>query len=107
MSKGGEGKKCGVVEEVKGQILKWGGHMERMEESKMTRRVYVTEIEGGNARGRPPVKWRDRVREYVRERGERSLRNFEQARRERLDRESWKLFCRGYPLVGAPRSRHR
>ncbi len=43
-----------------------------MEESKRTRRVYVSEIEGGNVRGRPPVKWRDRVQEYVRERGGRS-----------------------------------
>ncbi len=43
----GEGKKCGVVEEVKRQTLKWFGNMERMEESKMTRRVYVSEIEGG------------------------------------------------------------
>ncbi len=66
----------------------------------------MLEIEGGNARGRPPVKWRDRVQEYVRERGERSLRNFEQARRECLDRGRWKLFCRGHPLLGAPRSRH-
>ncbi len=55
----------------------------------MTRRVYGSEIEGGNVRGRPPVKWRDRVQEYVRERGERSVRNFEQAWRECLDRESW------------------
>ncbi len=53
----------------------------------MTRRVCVSEIEGGNVRGRPPVKWRDRVQEYVRERTERSLRNFEQARRECLDIE--------------------
>ncbi len=58
-----EGKKCGVVEEEKRQTLKWLGHMERMEEGKMTRRVYVSEIEGGNVRGRPPVKWRDRVQE--------------------------------------------
>ncbi len=81
--------------------------MERMEENKMTRRVYVSEIEGENARGRPPVKWRDRVHKYVRERGEKALRNFGQARRECLDRESWKLFCRGHPLVGASRSRRR
>ncbi len=47
----GEGKKCGVVEEVKRQTLKWFGHMERMEEGRMTRRVYVSEIEGGNVRG--------------------------------------------------------
>ncbi len=42
-----------------------------------------------------------------RERGERSLRNLEQARGECQDRERWKLFCRGHPLVGAPRSRRR
>ncbi len=87
--------------------VKWFGHMERTEESKMTRRVYVSETEGGNVRGRPPVKWRDRVQESVRERGERSLRNLEQARRECQDRERWELFCRGHPLLGAPRSRRQ
>ncbi len=73
----------------------------------MTRRVYMSEIEGGNVRGRPPVKWRDRAQEYVRERGEGSLRNLEQARRECHNRERWKLFCCGHPLVGAPRSGHQ
>ncbi len=81
--------------------------MEQMEERKMTRRVYVCEIEGGNVRGQPPVKWRDRVQECVREMGEGSLKNFEQARRECPDRKRWKLFCHGHPLVGAPRSRHQ
>ncbi len=47
----------------------------------------MSEIEGGNVKGRPPVKWRDRVQEYVRERSEGSLRNLEQARRECQDRE--------------------
>ncbi len=71
-------------------MLKWFGHMERMEEDKMTRRVYMSETEGRNVRGRPPVKWRDRVQEYVRERGEGSLRNLEEARRVCQDRERWK-----------------
>ncbi len=53
----------------------------------MTRRVYMSEIEGGNVRGRPPVKLRDRGQDYVRERGEGSLRNLEQARRECQDKE--------------------
>ncbi len=53
----------------------------------MIRRVYMSVIEGGNVRGRPPVKWRDRVHEYVRERGEGSLKNLEQARRECQDKE--------------------
>ncbi len=59
----------------------------------------MSEIEGGNVRGRPPVKWRDRVQEYVRERDEGSLRSLEQARGECQDRERWKLFCCGHPLV--------
>ncbi len=50
----------------------------------------MSEIAGGNVRGRPPVKWRDRVQEYVRERGEGSLRNLDQARRVCQDRERWK-----------------
>ncbi len=37
------GNKCGVIEEVKRQTLKWFGHMECMEEGKMTRRVYMSE----------------------------------------------------------------
>ncbi len=78
-----------------------------MEEGKMIKRVYMSEIEGGNVRGRPPVKFRDRVQEYVRERGEGSGRSLEQRRGGCQDGERWKLVCCGHPLVGAPRSRHQ
>ncbi len=66
-------------------------------------------VRGGPGKGLNERWWdeRDRVQEYVRERGGGSLRNLEQARRECQDIERWKLFCRGHPLVGAPRSRHR
>ncbi len=53
------------------------------------------------------MKWTYRVKENVRERGEGFLRNLEQERRECQDRERWKLFCRGHPLVGAPGSRRQ
>ncbi len=43
----GEGKKCGVVEKVKQQTLKWFDQMERMDESEMTRRVYVSDKREG------------------------------------------------------------
>ncbi len=39
----GEGNKCGVVEEVKQHTLMCFCHMEGMEESKMTRKVYICE----------------------------------------------------------------
>ncbi len=51
----------------------------------------MREIEGGNARGQPPEKWRDRVQEYVRERGEGSLKSLQQVSRECLEGERWKL----------------
>ncbi len=43
-------------------------------------------------RGQPPVKWGNRVLEYVRERGERRMRGFEHARREYKDRNKWRLL---------------
>ncbi len=69
----------------------------------MTRRVYVSKTEGGTVRGRPPVKWRNRVQEYVRERGEASLRNLEQARRECQDRDgsSSAMAIPWWELLGA------
>ena len=39
MASRGEGTKCGVVECVKRNTLRWFGHMERMNEGAMTRRV--------------------------------------------------------------------
>ncbi len=43
ISSKGEGMKCGVVEGVKCNTLRWFGHMERMAESEMTKRVYIYE----------------------------------------------------------------
>ncbi len=47
----GVGKKCGVVEVVKRQTLKWFGHVEQMEEGEMMKRVYLSEIGGENVWG--------------------------------------------------------
>ncbi len=86
---------------MKRQTLKWFGHMERMEEGKMTRREYVSEIEGGKVRVQPPVKWRNRVQEYVRERGEGPLRNLEQARGDCQDGSSSVAAISWWELLGA------
>ena len=70
----------------------------RMDENEMTKRVYRSKVE--EVRGRPPVKWEDRVIEYVNERGEGRIRGLENAREECKNREKWRLFCRGHPLGG-------
>ncbi len=63
------GVHCGVVEWVKRNTLRWFGHIERMGSGEFVKKVYMSESEGPSSRGRPPVKWRDRVKEYMCERG--------------------------------------
>ncbi len=64
----GSGVECGVVEWVKRSTLRWFGHIERMGNEEF-KKVYLSSVEGTNRRGRPLVKWEDRVRGYVSERG--------------------------------------
>ena len=52
----------------------------------MTKRVYVSEVEGERGRGRPPFRWRDGVRRACAERG----MGVEEARRVCLDRDEWR-----------------
>ena len=35
------------------RVLRWLGHVERMDECRMTRRVLMAEVSGGRVRGRP------------------------------------------------------
>jgi len=42
-----------------------------MNENEFVKRVYKSEIEGQSIRGRPPVKWINRVDKYWRERDDR------------------------------------
>ncbi len=63
------GVNCGVVEWVKRNTRRWFGHTERMKSVEFVRKVYVSEIVGPNCRGRLLGRWKDRVKEYICERG--------------------------------------
>ena len=39
------------------RILRWFGHVERMDEYLMARSVLMTEVSGGRVRGRPRLGW--------------------------------------------------
>ncbi len=65
-------------------------------------KVYMSESVGPDSRGRPPVRWRDRVKEYMYERGATRGGGLDQGRRECLDRERWRLFCVVIPLGDVP-----
>ncbi len=84
---------------MKRSTLRKFGHIERMGNEEFVKKVYLSSVEGTNRRGRPLVRWEDRVREYVSETGVRGSA-LEWARRECMDRERWKSICSGYPLGG-------
>ncbi len=59
---------CGVVEWVKRNMLRMFGHIERMDCDEFVKKVYVSGGVGPSSRGRPPGRWRNRVKEYTCER---------------------------------------
>ena len=83
---------------VKRSTLRLFGHIERMGSEEFVKRVYVSESVGPNSRGRPPGRWKDKVKEYMCERGATRGVGLDQAKRECLDRERWRRFCHGHPL---------
>ena len=44
------------------RVLRWFGHVVRMDEYRMTRRVLMAEVSGGRVRGRPRLGWMDGVK---------------------------------------------
>ncbi len=70
----------------------------------MTKWIYKSGVDAMHVRGKPPIKWEDKVLEHLGE-GDRGLRGMENARVECMDRSKWRLFCHGHPLVGVPRNR--
>jgi len=46
---------------VKGQRISWLGHLERMEEDRMPKKIFTQELEGSRRRGRPMKRWREEI----------------------------------------------
>ena len=44
------------------RVLRWFGHVERMDEYRMARRVLMAEVSGGRVRGSPRLGWMDGVK---------------------------------------------
>jgi len=47
-----------IVKWIKGQRISWLGHLERMEEDRMPRKIFTQEPEGTRRRGRPRKRWK-------------------------------------------------
>ena len=49
------------------RVLTWFGHLERMDEYRMIRKVLMAEVSGGRVRGRPKLGWMDGVKVALRQ----------------------------------------
>jgi hypothetical protein len=50
-----------IVKWIKGQRISWLGHLERMEENRMPKKIFTQELEGTRRRRRPRKVWREEV----------------------------------------------
>ena len=50
-----------IVKWIKGKRISWLGHLERMEEKRMSKTIFTQELEGTKRRGRPRKGWREEV----------------------------------------------
>ena len=58
-----------LASRVDQRVLRWFGHVERMDEYRMVRRVLMAEVGGGRVRGRPRLGWMDGVKVALGNRG--------------------------------------
>ena len=70
------------------RVLRWFGHVERMDDYHMARRVLMAEVSGGRVRGRPRLGWMDGVKVALCNRGV----TVEAARQCAKDRKEWRAL---------------
>ena len=77
-----------IVKWIKGQRISWLGHLERMEEDRMPKKIFTQELEGARRRGRPRKGWREEVERDLQVLGVRRWRELV------IDREKWRGIFR-------------
>jgi len=50
-----------IVSWIKGRRIRWLGHLGRMEEDRMPKKIFTQELEGTRRRGRPRKRWKEEV----------------------------------------------
>jgi hypothetical protein len=50
-----------ILNWIEGQRVSWLGHLERMEEDRMPKKIFTQELEGTRRRERPRKRWKEEV----------------------------------------------
>ena len=77
-----------IVKWIKGQRVSRLSHLERMEEDRMPKKIFIQELEGTRRRGRPRKGWREEVERNLQVLGVRRWRELV------IDREKWRGIVR-------------
>jgi hypothetical protein len=104
-------KECGVKEDVVTKIeknmLRWFGHVERMDERRFTKEIYEAHVGGNAGKGKPRRTFLDQIGEVL-EKGQvksnrnrracmRNLIKVQEAKGACKDRSKWKEVISAYP----------
>ena len=85
-------RRTGVLLELSNRAeqkgLRWFGHVERMDEGRMVKRISGSGVRGGRPRGRPRFGWMEGVKRSLEARGV----SVEQGRVRARDRKEWRKF---------------
>ena len=85
-------RRAGIEKELTSRadqrVLRWFGHVERMDEYRISRRVLMAKVSGGRVRGRPRLGWMDDVKVALDNRG----MTEEAARQCAKDRKAWRAL---------------
>ena len=77
-----------IVKWIKGQRIRWLGHLERAEQDRMPKKIFTQELEGTRRRGRPRNGWKEEVERDLQVLGVRRWRELV------ADRKKWKDIFR-------------
>ena len=77
-----------IVKWIKGQRISWLGHLEKMEEDRMSKKIFTQELVGRRRKGRPRIGWKEEEERDLQVLGVRRWRELV------ADRKKWKDFVR-------------
>ena len=71
-------------------VLRWFGHVERMEDDRLLKRVMNAGVDGRGARGRPRAGWMDGVKKALNKRG----MDVKEAKERARNRNEWRAIVK-------------
>ena len=77
-----------IAKWIKGQRIRWLGHLQKMEEDRMPKKIFTQDMEGTRRRGRPRKRWKEEVERDLQVLGVRRWRELV------ADRKKWKDIVR-------------